>query len=255
VIGNLIFADVPMSGPMQHALGNLGNTVAHAGEYVTAPSFDASTMDFYPLPAKCESLPLDLKAFAAETDYELDFNGTAKDKSNQGMVFRGAYAGAGKNPGWKLQLSEKNAVNQAQAPSAIEITPSGGKRGESGSFLIVLHTPKQSSIAGVQWELRAGAGITIDPSDIVIGSAAAGAEKTLACSAMPPVPGQPLAKKCLLAGGKKNIPDGPIAIVRYRVGRQADGKTSAVRLENILGVDADLKMVDLGHAAETLAIQ
>jgi len=255
VIGNLIFADVPMSGPMQHTLGNLGNTVAHAGEYVTAPSFDVSTMDFYPLPGKCEGQPLDLKAFAAETDYEFDFNGAAKDRSNQGAVFRGAYAGAGKNPGWKLQLSEKNAVNQAQVPSAIEITPSSGKRGESGSFLIVLHTPKQSSIAGVQWELWAGAGITIDPSDIVIGSAAAAAEKTLACSAMPPVPGHPLGKKCLLAGGKKNIPDGPIAIVRYRVGRQADGKTSAVHLENILGVDADLKMVDLGHAAETLATQ
>ena len=255
VTGNLIFAAVPMSGPLKHARGNLGDTVAHAGEYVTAPSFDVATMDFYPLAGKCEGPPLDLRGFAAEADYALDFNGAAKEVPQKGTVFRGAYAGAGTNPGWKLQLAQKSAGNPALPGSALEITPSSGKRGESGSFLVLLHAPKENGIAGMQWELWAGGGITVDPADIVIGSAAAAAEKTLACSPLPAKAGRPVGEKCLLAGGKNRIPDGPIAIVRYRVKRQAQAGPSAVDVDKALGVTADLKTVNLGHAGGVLTIQ
>jgi hypothetical protein len=251
VVGNLIFASVPLAGAVKHAAENVVETPAHAGQYVKSPSFDFATMDFYPLAGKCTGTPLDLAPFASETDYALDFNGAPK----QGMMFRGAYAGAGTNPGWKLQDAEKSAALPAAASSALEITPSTASRGESGSFLVMLHAPRGTNLAGLQWVLSAGAGIAIQMGDIVVGSAAAEAEKTLVCLPVADHAGKQPAAKCLLAGGGKKIPDGPIAIVRYHVDHQAQPGPSTVRIERILGVTADLKAVDLGDAGGTLTVQ
>jgi hypothetical protein len=99
VIGNLILAPVPIAGPVKHASANLTDTFPRAGEYVKSPSFDIATMDFHPLAGKCEGDPLDLGRFASETDYALDFSGTSKQSANQGITFRGAYAGTSTNPG------------------------------------------------------------------------------------------------------------------------------------------------------------
>jgi len=271
VAGNLIFAAVPLAGPMKHASQNLTDTVAHAAAYVAAPSF-TGPMDFYPREGKCEGAAVDLTPFATETDSGADFNGAAKNAAKGAILFRGAYAGAGTNPGWELQPALKKSgptappsvvtVAQAQtspaSPAArptLEITPSGGKRGESASFLIVLRAPEKAGVAAVQWELSAGAGVSIDPADIVVGSAAAEAEKTLACSAMAGRAGEERGKRCLLAGGKKTIPDGPIAIVRYRIDRRARAGTIPVRLEKILAVSADLQTIDLGRVEGELNIQ
>lgn len=255
VVGNLIFAPVPMSGPVKHAVGNVGDTLAHAGEYVSAPSFDLATMDFYPQVQKCVGTPLDLQQFAAETDYALDFNGAPKDALKQGIAFRGAYAGEGKNPGWKLQSAPKNTAGTVLPASTLEITPSNAKRGDSGSFLIVLHAPKGTGIVGMQWELSVEADLTIAPADIVIGSAAAAAAKNLTCFPAAASAGRPAGERCLLAGGKNKILDGPIVIVRYSVKRKASTGQSAVHIGKAVAVTADLKTVNLGQATGILTIQ
>ena len=47
--------------------------------------------------------PLDLSSFAGELDFDRDFNGAGKG----GHYFRGAYAGEGINPGWRLRAQIK----------------------------------------------------------------------------------------------------------------------------------------------------
>ena len=60
-------------------------------------------MDFFPRPGKVSGAPLDLSPFAAELDFDRDFNGISKGS----QTFRGAYAGEGTNPGWRLQAQIK----------------------------------------------------------------------------------------------------------------------------------------------------
>jgi hypothetical protein len=254
VEGNLIFAPVPVSGPVKHAFENMTDTASHAGEYVASPSFDVKTLDFYPLAGKCAGMPLDLTPFRSETGFSLDFNGTAKDPANP---FRGAYAGAGTNP-------KRNPPPAAQAPAdpagsggppVLEISEPAGKRGETGTFLIVFHSTQGIKISGMQWELSVGPEIRIDPADMIIGSAAVEAGKTLTCSRAQSKPGTPAVQSCLIAGGQKTISDGAIAIVRYRVGRGAHAAASVVRIGKAVGVAVDLKSADLGRLEHTLTIQ
>ena len=97
VVGNLVFAATPINGPIRHLRGNIGDSVANAAQYVNGPSFSLKSMDFYPSDKRAQGDPLDLSQFAREVDYQLDFNHHPKGK----RAFRGAYAGSGRNPGWK----------------------------------------------------------------------------------------------------------------------------------------------------------
>jgi len=107
VTGNLVFAGTPISGSIKHESDNMTDTVQNASTYVNAPSFELGVMNLYPLPGKVEGSPLNLAPFSQNVDYTLDFNGVPKDQSSGQRVFRGAYAGDGTNPGWKLQAGIK----------------------------------------------------------------------------------------------------------------------------------------------------
>ena len=103
VLGNLVFAATPISGSIAHQSDNITDALANAGQYVNSPSLTLGLMNFYPLVGKAEGTPLDLSPFTSNTDYNLDFNRTSKGT----VAFRGAYAGAGSNPGWHLQAAIK----------------------------------------------------------------------------------------------------------------------------------------------------
>ena len=97
IVGNLVFAATPISGSYTagNLRDNLTDTVANAGSHVENPSLALGQMDFYPLPGGAQGSPLDLSSFAADTHFDLDFNGDSKGD----FQFRGAYAGEGANPG------------------------------------------------------------------------------------------------------------------------------------------------------------
>lgn len=107
VVGNLIFAMTPIAGPVAHSSGNLEVSFPKAGEYVNSPSLVLQSIDFYPKPGKCRGKPISLSSFQREAEYGLDFNGTPKSQSASSATFRGAYAGEGANPGWRLQAGIK----------------------------------------------------------------------------------------------------------------------------------------------------
>ncbi len=102
VRGNLIVtAGSALSGAVPTAGGNLVGTPSDGKTYFTAPSESLGQMDFYPAVScvGCSGTPLDLTPFAGNTGFTLDFNGASKGD----FRFRGAYAGEGANPGWRLQ--------------------------------------------------------------------------------------------------------------------------------------------------------
>ena len=105
VLGNLIFAETPIAGLDIATRDNLTAPPADARNYVRAPSAPLDALDFYPLPGKAKGSPLDLSPFAGELDFDRDFNGVGKD----GRRFRGAYAGEGINPGWRLGAQIKTS--------------------------------------------------------------------------------------------------------------------------------------------------
>lgn len=114
VIGNLIFAGSAIEGGPTLEKDNLIDTVAGAMLYVNSPSTVLGEMDFYPRQGPVAGAALDLSMFAGDVAPDCDFNGSSKGDH----VYRGAYAGDGVNPGWKL---------------AAEIKPQVGSCGQGGS--------------------------------------------------------------------------------------------------------------------------
>jgi uncharacterized protein (TIGR03382 family) len=132
LVGNLIFSPKPISGSFADSRGNLSDGVASAASYLTAPGKTLGQLDLYPLPGKCTGSALDLSLFKADTDHALDFNGSSKGSFSH----RGAYAGSGKNPGWKLAAEVKGTL----APPTADAGPGGdasaaGDRGATRSDL------------------------------------------------------------------------------------------------------------------------
>jgi MYXO-CTERM domain-containing protein len=131
VRGNLIFAAAPISGQITSTIGNLALKVSDAPTYVKAPSKALGSMDFYPLPGKATGAKLDLSPFAAQSGYDRDFNGLSKGA----RTYRGAYAGAGSNPGWKLQGAIKSlaAVPPPPADGGVPGQDGGAPGADSGA--------------------------------------------------------------------------------------------------------------------------
>lgn len=118
VVGNLIFADTPISGPFTDDRDNLVDTVQNAGDYVNDHTLELGALDPYPLPGAVEGDPIDLSKFADDTDYDRDYNEVSKGD----FTFRGAYAGAGDNPGCLLDAEPKTDCSP----------PGGGDGGTTG---------------------------------------------------------------------------------------------------------------------------
>jgi hypothetical protein len=126
VTGNLVFADMAFDGPFLGLGTNLLDTAANAGNYLNNPSVVLGDMDFYPLAGKVETTPIDPTSLAADTDYNCDFNGI----SRKTFTHRGAYAGEGTNPGWKLANERKpEVVCQASSGAGGSGSSSSGAGG------------------------------------------------------------------------------------------------------------------------------
>jgi hypothetical protein len=125
VVGNVIFAQKPISGQIMRQADNVIDSPENAPRHVAAPSYEFNSMNFYPLEGKCSGAPVDLSAFAGDTDYTLDFNGRSKVAAGGAVIFRGAYAGAGSNPGGQIQAGIKPPPppSPSGAPVLVWISP------------------------------------------------------------------------------------------------------------------------------------
>lgn len=118
VVGNAVFTDQGISAPTQR--DNVIDMPANAATHVTQPSYVLGTMDFYPKAGRLKGAALDLSKMTGHVDYNRDFNGTSKGA----FEYRGAYAGEGANPGWKLTNAIKNSTGST-------IPPGGGGSGDT----------------------------------------------------------------------------------------------------------------------------
>jgi len=125
IVGNAVFASgTPISGPGQAQ--NITDSYANAGSYLNAPGAPLGNLDLYPKTGQLAGAKLDLSAFSALDDSNLDFNGTSRDG-----VERGAYTGQGTNPGWQLAL----AIQPTASTSGPQLTLSANppKVGNNGT--------------------------------------------------------------------------------------------------------------------------
>jgi hypothetical protein len=140
---------------------------------------------------------------------------------------------------------------------AVSVPASSAKRGESGSFVIRLDSPSGKSPVALQWEVYLPMGVVVAVADIMPGSAAESVEKPITCS---PAKNRDEKDKgstyaCILAGGQKPIPNGSIAVIRYRIPQDVQQISGPVRVDHVLGVSVDLKKIDLAKAQGAISLQ
>jgi hypothetical protein len=141
---------------------------------------------------------------------------------------------------------------------SVSISPSAVVRGGSGSLLLRLESSPAKAPLALQWEFSFPADVMVDLADIAAGSAAESAQKSLTCKAIDPKKtegGGDLAFACILAGGQKAVPNGPVAAVRYRVPLEIHRIAGKVRVSNVVGVTRDLKTAELPGAEAAIAIK
>jgi len=105
VVGNVVFADEPLSLHRSITLvsENVTGPIAAASKHLVNPDFSSATLDLRPQPGRCEGAPVDLSPFAAQSAFDLDFDGASKGSRR----FRGAYANSGAPPRWQPGKSLK----------------------------------------------------------------------------------------------------------------------------------------------------
>jgi hypothetical protein len=114
VHANAVFAAVPLAlGGGVSTSDNVSDGHGNAVSYLTDPAAPVGNgLDFFPLPAALTGAAIDPTGLTRFLDWDRDFNGTARD-----VVFRGAYAGEGANPGWPLDLAIKPESPHVRAPA------------------------------------------------------------------------------------------------------------------------------------------
>jgi hypothetical protein len=136
------------------------------------------------------------------------------------------------------------------------VPPSVVARGGSGSLLLTLKSPEGKAPLAMQWEFTFPPSVAVDVADIVAGSAAESAQKVLTCRAVRTQDrAQGSVYGCILAGGQKPIPNGPIATVRYQVPPETRQITEKVRVGKALGVTAELKSVELASTQAAITVK
>lgn len=158
VVGNVVFALKPISGKIMRQGDNITDSLERASRYVNRPSFKLEEMDFYPLGGNCVGPAIDLSPFHNDIDYTLDFNGTPKTEASGAVTFRGAYAGGGVNPGWRLQggIKMPHPPRPAAKPVIVAVTPSTIPAGTTKKITVIGANLKPDASLAVE-----GAGISI----------------------------------------------------------------------------------------------
>src|SRR6266567_7520212 len=130
---------------------------------------------------------------------------------------------------------------------SLQILPSPPFRA-AGSFQIMLVSPKTKEPVALQWRLSVSNGITLNISDIAVGSAAESAQKTITCASVRDEQQQnnESTYACILAGGQRPIPNGSLATVRVTV--RPGLRAGKVLLRGAIGVLPDMTQVDFPDA-------
>ncbi|MEO8370734.1 MAG: hypothetical protein ABI806_16235, partial [Candidatus Solibacter sp.] len=174
VTANLAFGSSPISGAITNSSSNIVDTLANASQYVVAPSFTLGAMDFYPLAGKARGSVFDLSKFAADPDYAIDFNRVLKNSVAAAFVFRGAYAGEGANPGWRLQAALKNSgATPPPTLTGLQCVPASLSSGQQSSCTVSLSSAPASAATV---SLASNNPVVTVPASVTVASGATAAQ-------------------------------------------------------------------------------
>lgn len=131
-------------------------------------------------------------------------------------------------------------------------------RSGSGSLLITFVSPPGREPVALQWKIALGINVIVATGDLLAGEAGETAGKALVCA--PPKESEQKSPvfTCILAGGKKAIPNGTVILVKYRVKAEAARGPSKVRVWDGLAVFQEanqLRKIPLSPVEGTITIR
>ena len=118
-----------------------------------------------------------------------------------------------------------------------------------------LDSPAGEEPQALQWEMSyPSPKLGIEEGDLVAGSAAASAEKSMVCAGRVESAAQ-YVYRCILAGGLKVISNGTVATIQFHVRQHAEAGPATVRISNAVAVTKDLKEHELQPCQADITIQ
>src|ERR1019366_6147297 len=140
---------------------------------------------------------------------------------------------------------------------SLSIPPSTVTRGASGSLLLTLASPQGKAPAALQWEFTFPPNVVVDLADIAAGSSAESAQKALTCRSVEKTKdaGQGSVYGCILAGGQKPIPNGPVPAVLCGFPLNVRQIAEKVRVGKAIGATGDLKRVGFEGAQAVITVK
>jgi hypothetical protein len=121
---------------------------------------------------------------------------------------------------------------------SLQIVPAPS-RDDPNTFRIMIVSPPENPVLALQWRVAVSKGAAIAADGIQPGAAAAAAMKELTCGAAESGGRDASAYVCILVGGRRPIPDGPVAVVRL-LARDRDSSVT-VRMSAMKAVTIDTK--------------
>jgi hypothetical protein len=103
-----------------------------------------------------------------------------------------------------------------------------------GTFRIMIASPPENPVLALQWRVAVLKGAIIAADGIQPGTAAVASMKEVTCRAVESGGRDASAYVCILAGGRRPIPDGPVAVVRLLA--RARNSSVTVRLSGMKAV-------------------
>jgi hypothetical protein len=135
----------------------------------------------------------------------------------------------------------------------LQLSAAAASRGANVEIKISLKSPPGKGPAAVQWEAIIPAA-QLSLSDVAIGPAAREAGKSVSCA----VKGRTestLTSVCILAGGRQELPSGPIALLRLRVSPQASLGAARIRVERAIAVSKDATEVPMKPVETVVSVR
>ena len=133
----------------------------------------------------------------------------------------------------------------------LMILPAPPIAGRAGSSQIMIAFPAGAErAAALQWRIAAPGGAIVS---LTVSSAAEQAGKSLVCAQPKDDQGTTgNVYRCILSGGLQEIPDGPIAVVRYRA---AEGKREVtLRIDEVLGATPNGEAIRFAEVRSTIEV-
>ena len=144
------------------------------------------------------------------------------------------------------------------AAQTFEIVPSTASRGEAGSLQVKWISPAGKEPVALQWKINLRVAVTAAAEDIVAGDAATMADKAVTCAAVTKPVQDNVTFNCILAGGQKQIANGTIFLVKYKVKPKVTPQTRVVRVSDgiaVLDHSKQLQKMDIPTAEGAITIR